>query len=418
MFKETRIRLALLNSVIFISVIIALSVVVYGYCKHNLYSDVNESLLTAAKLFEEGANDYVNDEILPDGTIKQNNTTNNPNVFKIYWTDDGQLSGENSDFVHKYEEEFAPHSLEAFEKVVADGFYFQTYSVDFVVSGTDLGTIQFIRNIDSQQELLDRLAIILILGNILGAAVIILFSYILSGKALKPINEALIKQQSFVSDASHELRTPLTVIQTKADIILREPNATVEDKVLEISAISKETRRLSKMVSNLLLLARSDSNQMELEITQFDLSAYIEEILEQYIEIASLHGKEIILDVKPGIIFSGDKAKIHQLIIILLDNAMKFTDGNGKIHVKCRVASSGNVELRVKDNGKGIRSNDIRKIFDRFYQADPSRTDVQGSGLGLSIAKWIVEKHNGRISVDSKVGKGTEFTVYLAQIKK
>lgn len=415
MFKETRKRLAAINSVIFITVMVILSLVVYTYCNYNLYSKVNESLFNAAKVFEEGANDHATGETLPDGTIKQNNTTNNPNVFKIYWTDNGQLSGENSDFVHKYEEEFAPENLEDFHEVAAGGYTFQTYAIDFVVSGQDHGTIQFIRSTESEEELLDTLALILVLGNLFGGIVIVIMSYLMSGKALKPINEALVKQQSFVSDASHELRTPLTVIQTKADIILREPSATIEEKVLEISAISKETRRLSKMVSNLLLLARSDSNQMELEIIQFDLSAQIGEVLEQYIEIASLHGKEITSSVDPGITIMGDKAKIHQLIIILLDNAMKFTGADGKIHIICRKANSGNVELKIKDNGKGIRDGDKHKIFDRFYQADPSRTDVQGSGLGLSIAKWIVEKHGGYIIVDSKVGVGTEFTVRLAQ---
>lgn len=236
------------------------------------------------------------------------------------------------------------------------------------------------------------------------------YRFFLAGRALIPIQNSWEKQQQFVSDASHELRTPLAVIQSKTDVLFQSPSATIEEKAVDISTISKECRRLSKLVSNLLLLARSDSNQIEMDKKTFELDKLLEEIINPYKEIASYQEKAMILKVERDITFMGDRERIHQMMVILLDNAMKYTNEDGHIQIDC-TQTSNSIRIRVKDNGIGVKEEDIPNLFDRFYQGDKARSMSEGAGLGLSIANWIVEKHYGKISVESKWGEGTCFEV-------
>ena len=159
-----------------------------------------------------------------------------------------------------------------------------------------------------------------------------------------------------------------------------------------------------------MLLARSDSNQIEMDKKTFEMGKLLEEIVDPYKEIASYQEKAMILKVERDISFIGDRERIHQLMVILLDNAMKYTNEGGHIQINCMQTSSS-IRIRVKDNGIGVKEGDIPKLFDRFYQGDKARSLSEGAGLGLSIANWIVEKHYGKISVESKWGEGTCFEV-------
>ena len=132
--------------------------------------------------------------------------------------------------------------------------------------------------------------------------------------------------------------------------------------------------------------------------------------MEQYEDIADFQGKKIYASVKNKISFIGDKERIHQLLVILVDNSMKFTMEGGEIELRA-IERANSVVIMVKDNGIGIPKEEISKIFNRFYQVEQSRTDREGTGLGLSIAKWIIEKHDGSIKVDSALNKGTTFEI-------
>lgn len=230
-----------------------------------------------------------------------------------------------------------------------------------------------------------------------------------------PIQKSWETQQQFVSDASHELRTPLAVIQTRTDLLFQEPEATIQDKALDISVISKETRRLIKLVANLLTLARSDSNQMEITKQAFSLTDLLNEVKEQYADIAEFQGKKIEVQLKNPIQLVGDKERIHQLLVILVDNSMKFTEEGGEIMMNA-IEKTHTITLMLQDNGIGIPKEDIPKIFNRFYQVEQSRTNIEGTGLGLSIAKWIVDKHEGTIKVDSELDEGTTFEITFPKL--
>jgi signal transduction histidine kinase len=313
-----------------------------------------------------------------------------------------------------YESTIKPKELNTIQNMQVGNFTFRTLTVKDDTTGT---TIQTLRNIDSENGLLNRLLLIMLIGCGIGILFAVAAGYFLARRALVPIQNAWNKQQEFVSDASHELRTPLAVIQSKTDLLFRSPSSTIQDKALDISIISKECRRLTKLVSNLLTLARSDSNQIEMEKKEFSLNDLFEEIMNSYEDLAIYQDKKLRLQADQSLVYVGDREKLHQLLVILLDNSLKYTKAGGTIILSC-TQSASHITLQVEDNGIGIAEEDIPKIFDRFYQSDRARTLAKGAGLGLSIAKWIVEKHQGKVKVYSQIGKGTRFEVVLPKHKK
>lgn len=304
-------------------------------------------------------------------------------------------------------EKFSPKKLGTLQDIEVQGQYFRIFAFQ-----KDAKIVQIARDITAEKEMLHTLFLILVIGCSVGSLCAIGIGFFLAGRALVPIQNSWEKQQQFVSDASHELRTPLAVIQSKTDVLFQSPSATIEEKAMDISTISKECRRLSKLVSNLLLLARSDSNQIEMDKKTFELDKLLEEIVAPYKEIASYQEKEMILKVERGVSFMGDRERIHQMMVILLDNAMKYTNEGGHIQIDCTQMNSS-IRIRVKDDGIGVKDEDIPKLFNRFYQGDKARSASEGAGLGLSIANWIVEKHYGKILVESRWGEGTCFEVIL-----
>lgn len=268
-------------------------------------------------------------------------------------------------------------------------------------------------NVDAETALLANLLKVIFAGLIIGTTAIFFAGYYLARRALVPIQAAWDKQQQFVADASHELRTPLTVIQSNAELILRHPEHTVEREGRRVTTILRETMRMNKLVATLLTLARADANQNEMNFTQVNLSEVIEAIAEQF-QLLAEH-KEIVFKVAVGnaLRLTGDRERLYQLVVILLDNAVKFTNKPGSVELRC-YEKSNLLYLEVEDTGCGIPPEDLPHVFDRFFRGDKSRSrEAGGTGLGLSIAQWIVDKHGGKIKVESQAGKGTIFYVTL-----
>ncbi len=244
---------------------------------------------------------------------------------------------------------------------------------------------------------------------VLGAAS--LASYFLAKRTLRPIEESLEEQRRFTADASHELRTPLTAMRSEIEVALRNANTKPGEHVDILRSNLEEIHRLEQLSRGLLRLARSevDAKGVAWEVTP--VSAIVDDAVRQVTPHAEK--KHITLDrVDIGGSWRGDKHSFVELLVILLDNAIKYSDEKTTVRVAGN-ASSRHVSLRVQDHGIGMKASDIPHIFDRFYRADSSRTKntVDGYGLGLPIAKQIVERFNGKISVMSTIGEGSTFTV-------
>ncbi|WP_128855938.1 cell wall metabolism sensor histidine kinase WalK [Bacillus sp. CDB3] len=403
MFQKTRIRLTILNSLVFIILIGVLGSIIYSYTYKRTYNEVDQSIKMMVQYGKKL------DVKIPPRKRMDNIKIGDPRVTKITWNGKiVEIEGDNHKFRSIFEgnlEKFSPKKLGDLQDIEVQGRYFRTFAFQ-----EDGKIVQIVRDTTAEEGMLNTLFLILVIGCSIGSLCAIGIGFFLAGRALVPIQNSWEKQQQFVSDASHELRTPLAVIQSKTDVLFQSPSATIEEKAMDISTISKECRRLSKLVSNLLLLARSDSNQIEMDKKTFEFDKLLEEIVDPYKEIASYQEKEMILKVERDISFMGDRERIHQMMVILLDNAMKYTNEGGHIQIDC-TQTSNSIRIRVKDNGIGVKEEDIPKLFNRFYQGDKARSASEGAGLGLSIANWIVEKHYGKISVEGKWGEGTCFEV-------
>ena len=231
-------------------------------------------------------------------------------------------------------------------------------------------------------------------------------------QTLERLETLFTSQQRFLADVSHELRTPLTVIKGNVDLMRRMKELDEES----LTSIDQEAGRLTRLVGGLLLLAQAESGSVSLNMKPVELDTLL---LEVFQEMKVLAGEKVALQLTEidQVQVNGDRDRLKQVLLNLVGNAIQYTPQDGEIFLSLgKVAEQA--RLIIRDTGPGIPAADLPHIFDRFYRAEKSRTrgKTTGFGLGLSISNWIVEKHGGRIEVDSKEGQGTTFCIWLPLI--
>lgn len=219
--------------------------------------------------------------------------------------------------------------------------------------------------------------------------------------------------QQFSSDASHELRTPLTIMRGELELALRSKKVTPDGYRKVISSALEETMHMSVIIENLLTLTKADKGLTPLKNEDVWLRPIIHDLHEDCEILAERKSISVRLGTMDDALISGDAVRIRQLCLNLIDNAIKYTPENGSVEISL-IREMRQAKIRVKDTGVGMPANEIPKIFDRFYRVDKARSrELGGSGLGLSISKWIAEIHGGSIQVESEVNVGSTFTVTL-----
>jgi heavy metal sensor kinase len=216
----------------------------------------------------------------------------------------------------------------------------------------------------------------------------------------------------FSLNVAHELRTPLAILKGQSELALSNPPSPDETQEL-VTSYLEETIRMSRIVDDLLMLAKAETGQLTMERGPVHMDRLVRDLHEDGTILAG--SKDLFLRLGPvdGAIVTGDPARLRQLFRILLTNALQYTDPGGEIRLSCRKVD-GHVSVSIEDSGMGIPAESMERIFDRFYRVDKARTRVKGgSGLGLALAKWITETHHGTITVQSEIGKGSTFTVNL-----
>ncbi len=237
--------------------------------------------------------------------------------------------------------------------------------------------------------------------------------YFLAGKTLRPIEDMLVKQKRFIADASHELRTPLTALRSELEVAQRTPKISGSEVKELIESNIQEVVKMQELINYLLLLSKYDKSHTEIPMTHIKLH----EVITAANKTNQYKSKERGVKLKAKlseIAIEGNEMSISELVTIIVDNAIKYTPKGGVVHVKL-VRKNKSAVITVKDTGVGIAKEHIPHIFQRFWRADEARgkKTTEGYGIGLSIAKSIVEMHNGKIAVASKVNEGTTFTVTL-----
>lgn len=308
--------------------------------------------------------------------------------------------------------EFAVDSFnekaDSFKIKKVDGINYRVYTKYFNDSKSP-SVVQVYQNTINEEIIWSFLKNVLFLFGTTGMIILIGISYFFIGKALKPVTETWIRQKEFIADASHELRTPLTVIQTNLDVVLSDDNGTVIENEMWLDNAYSETNVMAKLIDQLLLLAQADANEEKLDLSDISLSEIIENVCDNMKILAQNKKIDFHSEIQDDIIIRADYDKLRRLIVILIDNAIKYTE-SGKVTVKLFIDKNKKI-LTVEDTGIGISEKDLHRIFDRFYRADKSRQRQGGTGLGLSIAMWIADSHKFILTVESSLNKGSKFTL-------
>lgn len=331
-------------------------------------------------------------------------------ILVRYSSDNQLISIENSLSDSYSDEEIKQYCEEIIEKGKTQGTIAQ---LRYIYYQDDNGSIiAFIDHTTQVRNGRNLLVISIILG-IIGLIVFAFLSYILSGLMVRPVEEAFEKQKQFISDASHELKTPITVILSNSELL--------EDQIgknKQIAYIKKECDQMHHLVTSLLTLTRLEQTPYEnMEKCAFSLSDALLERILPLESVAFEKGITIQENITPDISFYGVKEQLQQVVTILVDNALTHTDANGTIHVTLN-KTQHHIKLMVSNTGEEIPEEERERLFERFYRVDKARNRASGHyGLGLSIAKTIVNNHKGKIYVECKNGI-TSFIVTLKLVEK
>lgn len=255
--------------------------------------------------------------------------------------------------------------------------------------------------------------------NIIILAVSGISGYFLAGRTLRPIKDMIDEQHRFISDASHELRTPLTALRTEIEVNMRDKKLKLADARSILASNLEEVIHLQNLSDNMLQLSQYEGNPGKLPMEPVPLQSIVDTAVRKVEPLSRSKGIRIENAVSDGAIVFGNRENLVQLFVIFLDNAIKYSPKNTNITITHEDAGMRDLTVHITDQGIGIEKKDLPYLFDRFFRTDLSRSKlkVSGYGLGLSIAKKIVESHNGYITVKSRIGKGTTFSVRLPKGK-
>lgn len=410
MFRKTKIKLVSLYTIFFFFILVLLGISLYIYMDRSTYFSIDDMLQDKAKIVTQNFRKTLSEE--------NEHETERPVIY-LFWGKNRELLGSNPKNALSKNAlvRISPHTFEKGIKIEElNGRFYRILSIQpqhIVINNKQVKLVQLIYNINPEVNMLRNMLIIIGIGSAVGLLLSFLAGLFLASKALIPIQRSWEKQSQFVADASHELRTPLAVIQTYLELLFRHPSKTIEEESETIFKSLTEVKRINKLVEELLTLARSDSNEQQIRPEYFKMDRLLSLIVEQFIPIAEMKDIRIKDSIDRELNYFGDQERLHQLLVILLDNALKFTPPKGTVFISCK--KEGNyLKIIMKDTGIGISSMDLPYIFDRFFRGDKSRSRAEGgTGLGLSIAKWIVEAHYGQINVESKQKEGTTFIIKL-----
>ncbi|MGG4403657.1 HAMP domain-containing sensor histidine kinase [Paenibacillus amylolyticus] len=284
----------------------------------------------------------------------------------------------------------------------------------YVVDPSGAGHMIVFIDVTAQQGILTNLIYTFAVVGLVMLIVIYFLSRYFANRSIAPVREAFEKQKQFIGDASHELKTPLAIINTNADVLLANQEDTIANQAKWLHYIKSETERMTGLTNDLLYLTQMDDSRSTMIHAKFNMSDAVESIILPM--EAVIFEKNISLDynIEPNLTVHGNSEQIKQVILILLDNAVKYSGPKGAVNVTLQ-KQNNDVMLTVSNTGEGIAPEHLDRIFDRFYRTDSSRARKHGGhGLGLAIARSIVDQHKGELYARSVVGEGATFYVRLS----
>ena len=431
MFKELHKRLTITNALIFICFLLVFSYLIASVFSYALEQSARATLKNRSEqIVSRSQNLGTFDFIIIEEYMKEADP-HRPNILRealdvhyIVWDNNGRLASLNYvnqdiiDELFKQSRKSYNNKSTNFETIKVDDNYYRVYAQYYKLPNGAGGVIQVYQSSEIDRYILNQLLLIILSIGLFSIIISIVLSSFLAKKSLEPVKQSYERQKEFVADASHELRTPLTIIKSNLEVLSLKQNETIAENKKWFDNIDSETLVMTKLVQDLLTLAKMDSNQLSANMEVVNLSLLVEKICEKMSFLAIEKSIDLQSIIADDVFVKGDNDRLEQLFVILIENAIKYTPEGGEIQVNL-MTTSDKAFVSVKDTGVGISEEDKDKIFERFYRVDKVRSREQGGvGLGLSIAKWIIDEHKATLEVKSKVDEGSEFIITFALRKR
>ncbi len=432
MFTRLRNKFLFLNMSITSSVIIVAFIIIYSVIYYHISSDIEEKLNegAATEMTVYGDDLFGNGKGDAPFSLSQTISTSGFTSFVLIVDDQGKVVDIDSS-VGLPKEKLMKVAEIVWKAKEKGSVNFNDKQWQYEITPLSVNVIQengeslmmtdhlyqmtFLDVTEANQTLRSLLITLLVVGFMM-LVIIFFISMYFANSAVQPIAKAWKNQKQFVADASHELKTPLSIIQANYDVLIDNQNETINHQMKWLGHIKIATDRMTKMITNLLELAKLDQANSQLEMKWIHISSMIEEMVFSMEATAREKDIKMTYSIEPQIMVKSNSDKLKQLVMILLDNAYKYTDEKGKIDITLEQDKRTTI-FCVRNTGKGIAKDDLPMIFNRFYRGDRSRHMEKNSfGLGLSIAKSITSELGGEIHASSEENNWTTFTVKLPRI--
>lgn len=432
--NKQRIRFFLTSASAFAALFVLLGMIVFQLLQVSAYNQTDMSLsemTTNRPLIEREISrlnqsdpfiDFPLDKPLPEGFTPQEELFN---TQIILWTENGEIL--NKEVLGGRYTQLNALTLDATKlneiipvALAESNLSFRSITIEnSQILSSEVAYIQFLTNTNQIDDSLTTFQWILFVCMFIFWLISLGVSVFSSKMNMKPLLIAWQKQQEFVENASHELRTPLTIIQNNLQHLFTRPNQTILEQSPRIAQALSETRRLTNLTNDLLLIARSDGNQATIQPEETDVNHFLAQLIQPFAEIAEMQDKTFHFTNEISEPLSFDASKIHQVLVILLDNALKYTQAKDEIQLVAKQINPKWWQVVVRNTGSTIPDTQKKLIFERFYREEQSRNqETGGYGLGLAIAKQIVKNHHGKLFVSDWTNQGVQFTLQLPIIPK
>lgn len=416
-----RISYMVLLSAVFMAINIIFIIVVYNVAQSSQFEETDKQVLEARDAVLEKTDNAISNFLKGKQIVYFDNGRNYVISYKIFILLRDH-SGEiiNSEYLNSFDYmlnlDFARKSQDTFNTytVVRNGEEVSYRSYMFAVTGSD-GETYYIQLAADVSEIVNSLKLLgntLIFGGIIAIIAVLLAGWFLSKILVSGVIEGWERQDEFISYASHEIRSPLAVIHSSLELLLEKPGARIIDRSDLIINSLAESNRLRKMSNNLIEMAKLQSSDLVLHLSEINVKEMVEDFIEPFVFQAEDTERILKYYVDDNIMIRADRQLLTELLVIFLENALKYT-GNGDIIQLWIKEGDNKVTFRVDDSGIGISEDGLKKVFSRFYRGEQEQSKVDGSGLGLYIASLIVQAHKGKITAEANVPKGTVFCAVI-----
>ena len=414
MFTRTRRRLLAWNLLVLSLILVAVGVAVYVLLARSLTAEVDRNLMSHDVDLSQALH-------RPTGLGDHDDYHGyRGSLFYVVFSSDGTVQANPQQVdLSRIPAALSQTAVPRFATITLAGDATRIFAQPDRERGTGGVVVIVGQSLASEQRALNRAALGLSLGGLFGILLSLVGAWFLSGRALVPIETAFRRQQDFIADASHELRTPLTVLSSATELLDQHRSEPLSVNGELFDDVRQEIGRLQRLVDDLLTLARSDLNELALAVAPLDLLPLVAEVVQRVTPLARVRHVDVTLapasSAHSPLLLEADPDRLQQVLLILIDNALKHTQPGGSITVRVE-RQGGEALVEVRDTGEGIPAEQLSRVFDRFFRGDAARTRSSaagGAGLGLSIAKSLVEAHGGQLTLTSRVGEGTTAVVRL-----